>query len=64
MNIIEGIHLEMKRCRKLIGIYHTIPAGAFGAAMIEQDIIAAENAIASGDTVEMIRCYKTLKECK
>ena len=64
MNLIEGLLSEMDRCRDLIKIYDTIQAGSFGAAMIKQDIVAAEKAMASGDTVEMIRCYKTLKECK
>ena len=64
MNLIEGMLSEMDRCRDLIKIYNTIPTGAFGAAMIKQDIVAAEKAINSGDTVEMIRCYKSLKNCK
>jgi len=54
----------MNRCRDLIKIYDTIPTGAFGAAMIKQDIVAAEKAMASGDTVQMLRYYKALKGCK
>ena len=64
MNLIEGLLSEMNRCRKLIVIYNTIPTGAFGAAMIKEDIVAAEEAMVSGDTVQMLRCYKSLKECK
>jgi len=64
MNLIEGLLSEMDRCRDLIKIYDTIPAGAFGAAMIKQDIVAAEKAISSGDTISMIQCYKALKDSK
>jgi len=72
MNLIEGLLSEMNRCRKLIVIYNTIPNGSFEAAMkadlfismIKQDIVAAEEAMVSGDTVQMLRCYKALKECK
>lgn len=64
MNIIEGIQEETKRCRELIKIYGTIQTGAFGAMMISQDIKRGEQAIASGDVVEMIVAYKALEACK
>jgi gamma-glutamylcysteine synthetase len=34
----------------------------FGIAMIRADLDAAARALASGDVVEMIRVYKSLKE--
>lgn len=63
-NIIEGLQSEMNRCRELLKIYAEIPTGAFASAMINQEILDAEKAIAEGDTVEMIRCYAELKKCE
>ena len=40
------------------------PVGAFGALMIRQDLDRAARAMATGDTVEMIRCLQALRECK
>lgn len=64
MNLIEGILSEIKRCRGLVKIYESIPAGGFGAAMIKEDILEAEQALASDDTVEMVRCLEALRRCK
>ena len=64
MNLIEGLQEEMTRNRKILKIYEEIPQGAFGAMMIKKDIADAEKALASGDTIEMIRVYKSLKETK
>lgn len=38
------------------------PVGSFGAAFIRADLDDAARALASGDVVEMIRCYKALRE--
>lgn len=64
MDIVDGLQTEMDRCRKLIKTYNEIPTGAFGAAMIKAEIKNAESAIANGDIVKMIYCYKSLEECK
>lgn len=62
MNLIEGIHEEIDRCRTVIGYYKEVgPSGAFGAMMMEQDISRARTAIAEGDTVAMVRCLAALK---
>ena len=64
MNLIEGLQSEMNRCRELVELYDEIPAGAFGSTMIKAEIKKAESAIASGDTVKMLSCYKSLQECE
>ncbi|HEY5085881.1 MAG TPA: hypothetical protein VII66_00855 [Gemmatimonadaceae bacterium] len=51
--------------RELLASYREIgPAGAFGAMMIEQVLRHADEAAASGDVAEMIRCYQAMKECE
>jgi hypothetical protein len=60
-NLIEGILEQIDRCREVLTIYESIPVGAFGAAVIKQSIKDAEKAMATGDTVTMIACYKDLK---
>lgn len=62
MNLIEGLQEELKRNRELLQLYREIPTGQFGAAMIEKAINDAERALAEGDTVKMMQCYKELKE--
>ena len=62
MNLIEGLQEELDRNRELLKMYEEIPAGAFGATMIRQSIKRAETAMANGDTIEMIRCFKELQE--
>jgi hypothetical protein len=65
-NLVEGLLEQMNRCRELAIQYDALPdnVGAFGAAMIKQDIENAEKAMSSGDTVEMLRCYEALKGCE
>ena len=64
-NLIEGLQEELKRNRELVKHYEEIgPAGIFGKTFIQRDIDLAEKAIATGDTVEMVRMYATLKENK
>lgn len=61
-NLAEGLRDEMRRCRKLLEVYREIPGGAFGAALIEESIEAAEDAQASGDVVAMLSAYQRLKD--
>ena len=61
MNLIEELQEEIDRCNEILDIYKSIPQGIFGTAMIQADIKAAKSAIATIDTIEMIRCYKKLK---
>ena len=53
---------EQARCRELLIVYKEIGAsGAFGAAMIEQSLREADQAVISGDVVAMLRAYARLK---
>jgi len=44
--------------------YRSLPrnAGAFAATMMASDINSAQNAIANGDTIRMIKLLKKLRE--
>lgn len=54
---------EQARVREVLGYYKEIgPAGAFGAAMIEDVLRRADRAAVSGDVIEMLRVFKELKE--
>lgn len=59
---MEATLKELNRNRELLEEYKKIPAGVFGAAMIKRLIDRTEKAIGSGDTVELLLCYKELKE--
>jgi len=63
MNLIKGLQQEMNRCRELLQEYDAIPQGVFGAMMIRQIIKNAENAIAMGDTIAMMKSLKELQGC-
>lgn len=61
----DALPKELARVRTVLGHYKAIgPAGAFGAAMIEQSLAAADRAIISGDVAAMAAAYKDLKEIK
>jgi len=64
MNLIKRLQAKINRSRKLLDTYKTIPAGALGTIMIEIDIKDAEDAIANGDTVKMIRLCEILDDHK
>jgi len=64
MNLIEGLLKELERNRELLQEYKAIPAGAFGAMIIERSIKTAEKAMAEGDTAKMLSCFKELQETK
>lgn len=58
----EAFPREMQRCTRLLGEYRALgPVGEFGAAMIQQTLDEAAEALASGDTVAMIRIYPRLQ---
>jgi hypothetical protein len=47
--LADALPKEMARVREILGYYKEIgPAGMFGAAMIEQDLRAADAAVMSG----------------
>lgn len=60
----DALPKEIERCQELLAEYRKIPTGAFGAAMIEQDIKAAHKAIMEQDLPAMIRAYEALKCCQ
>jgi hypothetical protein len=60
--LADALPKEMARVREVLGHYREIgPPGMFGAAMIEQDLRAADTAVMSGDVVAMLRSLKTLQ---
>ncbi len=60
--LADALPREMARVREVLGHYREIgPAGMFGAAMIEQDLRAADKAVMSGDVVAMLRSLKALQ---
>ena len=63
--LADELPKEMARVREVLGYYKEIgPAGMFGAAMIEQDLRAADRAAMSGDVVEMMRALLLLRGIK
>lgn len=62
-SLSKALPKEQARVRKILGHYKEIgPAGAFGAAMIEQSLQKADQAVMNGDVLEMIVAYKDLQE--
>jgi hypothetical protein len=63
----EALPKEQARVRKIILQYHDPMlngAGAFAACLMEQDLQKTDEAVMSGDVVEMLRMYQKLKEWK
>ncbi len=62
MNLIEGLQGEMNRCRELRKQYEAIgAAGFFGKGMIDVIIKQAEDSIATGDIIAMLKAHKQLE---
>ena len=63
--LAEALPMEQSRVRELLVQYKAIgPAGAFGAAMLEQALSDADKAAAEQDTVAMLRAYQQLEQCE
>lgn len=60
----EDFPKEQARVRELLGVYRSIPQGAFGAMMLEDVLRRADEAAMSGDPVAILRSYKELKDCE
>ena len=62
-NLPEILAKEIERNRELLEVYKKLPSGAgtFGSAVINIAINNAVNALASGDIVEMIKAYESIK---
>lgn len=56
----DALPREMARVREILGYYRA--AAAFGAATIEADLRAADEAVMSGDLAAMISAYKRLRD--
>ena len=61
MNLIEGLQQEMNRVREIKKEYDEIPAGKFPSTMIAASIMNAEQMIATGDTIEMMKALEDLR---
>lgn len=62
--MIPELRKEIERCEELVSRYNEIPTGAFGAAMIQHEIDAANEAIDRQDAVAMVRALSALRECQ
>ena len=63
--LADALPKEIARVREVLGHYHEIGwAGILGAAMIEQDLRAADRAMISGDVVVMLLILRTLRGIK
>ena len=61
----EEIVKEMARVRdELLPLYDALPrnAGLFAATLMRQALDRAANALAEGDVVAIVRCYRELKD--
>jgi len=59
----EALPREMARVRdELLPLYNAIPTGVFAATLMRSALDRAATALATGDTVEMIRVYNDLRE--
>jgi hypothetical protein len=62
-NLPEALVREIERNRELLKEYKSIGvAGNFGARMIDYCINNAVEALASGDVIEMVKAYESMKE--
>lgn len=65
MTLGEAFPLEQARCRELLVIYRSIgPAGMFGAALIEDCLRRADQAVITNDLPAMIRIYQEMQGFK
>ena len=61
-SIGEEYPKQQQRVREILGQYRAIgPAGSFGAAMIEHTLREADQAVASGDVIAMIRSFEAME---
>lgn len=61
----DALPKEMARVRTILGYYKELgPVGMIGAAVIEQDLRDADQAVMSGDLVRMIHSFTVLRSIK
>ena len=63
-NLLTAITQEIERCAVLRTEYEQVPAGKWGAMMIQHAIDNGHLAIQSGDIVELVTALKELQECE
>jgi hypothetical protein len=64
-SLAEELPKQQARVRKVLGHYKEIgDAGNFGAAMIENSLRGAAEAVASGDVLAMLAAHEALKDIK
>lgn len=63
MTLGEALPEEMKRVRGIMAVYQSLSngAGLIAAQMMEMSLQRADQAVISGDCIEMMRCYEDLK---
>jgi hypothetical protein len=62
MNLIEGLAQEIKRVTGVRQHYLEVgPAGALAAAMMQAELDNAVIIMGSGDVLQMMRVYESLK---
>ena len=59
-NLVSGLHNEIVRVKELLKEYEALPQGRFAAHFLRMSLKQAEEALASGDAVDMLRCYQDL----
>ena len=66
ISLAEAIPAKMKEIREVyIPAYQECgPASAFAVAMMNASLTKAENALASGDPIEMLRVFDDLNQYK
>lgn len=65
-NLMQGLLEQRDRVKDLLKTYEQLPnnAGAFGAIILRDYLSKADNAITTGDVIEMIKCYENLKNAE
>lgn len=65
LTLSETLRQEQARCRRLALDYHALGStGFFGAAVVEEAVKRAEEAIRGGNVLAMRRALASLKDCQ
>ncbi len=64
--LTEGLLSQMNRVRDLITLYNRLPGGDgfITASHMKTDIQNAEEALSTGNVIQMLISFKTLKHCQ
>lgn len=63
-NLMEALLEEISRVKEMIELYKSLPgkAGILASRLMELDVKKAEEAISSGELIDMIRIFEALKK--